>query len=470
MRSLPCEFEQMIRGRYGNVAERLLAALAASDPSLAVRANAAKGVSWGGGRSVPWFDSGIYLDARPCFALDPHWHQGLYYVQDASSMALTAVVRHICSNIFDNAPLRYLDACAAPGGKTIAAIDALPEGSAVLANEYEPRRAGALVENIAKHGFAAVAVSVGDTARIASLGAVFDIVAVDAPCSGEGMMRKEPEAVAQWSPALVQSCAALQREILSNCWAALKPGGVLIFSTCTFNSEENDRNFEFITDTLGAEPLDLPLGQYEGVVCDSVGGGTVYRFMPGLVEGEGLFVCAARKPGVHKPFEADSRPRNKKSDDIRRFADATLLRPEQFVTVATDGGADAVPCDHVSFFAALDKKLRLMRRGLPLCAVKGKNILPTAELVFSTEFNADAFARVELSREQALAYLHGDSLADLPDGLPKGVVTVTYDNRPLGPAKNIGRRANNLYPDALRLRLDPSKPGDDALFPPVKLF
>ena len=150
-------------------------------------------------------------------------------------MALGAVVAELVERFFqDNTQIRYLDACAAPGGKTLAAVDALPSDAFVLANEYDFRRASILTENVVKHGSSNVAVSRGDTARLAALGPVFDIVAADVPCSGEGMMRKDDEAVAQWTPALVDSCVARQREILANLWQTLRPGGFLIYSTCTF--------------------------------------------------------------------------------------------------------------------------------------------------------------------------------------------------------------------------------------------
>ena len=248
-RTLPQGFIEMLAG-YGcpEVTDKLVEALATSDPSLAVRANTAKGMEIKAqGDSVPWLDGkAVYLDRRPNFALDPAWHQGLYYVQDASSMILTHIVKKIAAEIFGDAPLRYLDACAAPGGKSIAAAEALPAGSCLLSNEYDPRRAAVLAENMAKYGMPGSAVSQGDTSRLAALGEIFDIVAVDAPCSGEGMMRKEPEAIAQWTPQLIDSCATLQRDILANAWRALRGGGVLFYSTCTFNRREDEENLAYI--------------------------------------------------------------------------------------------------------------------------------------------------------------------------------------------------------------------------------
>lgn len=225
-RELPEGFTAMLSESLpGDVAATLAAALSDTEPSVSVRSNALRGISPAEGfKLVPWLGTGIYLDERPVFAADPAWHQGLYYVQDASSMIMTEAVREIVRQRGDGASLRFLDACAAPGGKTISATEALPAGSAVLANEYDRKRAGALTENLGKYGCPDIAVCNSDAARLGKLGPVFDIIAVDAPCSGEGMMRKEPEAIRQWSRSLVESCAALQREILAGVWDALKPG------------------------------------------------------------------------------------------------------------------------------------------------------------------------------------------------------------------------------------------------------
>lgn len=469
-RSLPKEFSELIEATYApEIARTLLDALAGSEPAIAVRANTAKGVRWVGGKQVPWLPAAIYLDQRPCFALDPAWHQGLYYVQDPSSMAMTAAVKHICNTIFGNSPMRYLDACAAPGGKTIAAIEALPADSAVLANEYDPRRAAILAENIAKNGFAAAAVSVGDTARLASLGPVFDIVAVDAPCSGEGMMRKEPEAIAQWSRGLIQRCAELQQQILASCWKVLKPGGILIYSTCTFNHTENDGNLNYLIDTLGGESVELLPENFEGVLTGENPARHLYRFLPGMVNGEGLFMCAVRKPGVHTPFVPDRTPRNKKATDFRRFADKILARADRFTVIENGNSATAIPTAHTGLFAAFAKHLKTIRNGLPLGSVKGKNIIPDPETAFSNALAPDAFPVLDLDAAATLQYLHGESLSDMPDNLPAGIVLVRCNGRAAGFVKNIGRRANNLYPEALRLRLNPSNGPEKALINNLKI-
>ena len=239
------------------------AALAEGSPEVSVRVNRHKPSAVDSAEIVPWCEDGRYLSERPVFALDPCWHQGRYYVQEAGSMFVGHVVRSLSREW--TGPVAALDACAAPGGKTTAVIDALPEGSLVVANEYVPSRAAVLKENIVKWGCPSVIVTRGDTASLARLGEMFDLVVADVPCSGEGMMRKDEDAVAQWSEGLVRDCAALQWEIVCNLWETLRPGGVMVYSTCTFNLEEDERNVARIIGELGGESVEIPVGEGWGI-------------------------------------------------------------------------------------------------------------------------------------------------------------------------------------------------------------
>ena len=471
-RTLPEAFVASLDA-YGVHAAPLVEALSCTDPSVAVRANVGKGArlaadtALSGGR-VPWLDTGMYLDERPVFAADPAWHAGLYYVQDASSMAITAIARALIDRCLADVPLRALDACAAPGGKSIALYEALPQGSMLLSNEYDGRRAAVLCENVAKFGAPDILVSRGDTSVIAALDEAFDLILVDAPCSGEGMMRKEPVAITQWSPALVAQCADLQRSIVANCYAARRPGGVLIYSTCTFNHSEDEDILRHLVEDCGAEVLPLESAEYPGAVGAVVGDLPCLHFLPGAVRGEGLFVSAVRRPGEWQPAaEEGSVPTKQRRRTDRRngkgaaqsadaFAADHLLDPEHFATREYDGNAVAVSKLHAEFADLLGRKLHLLRSGLPLYSTKGRDIVPAWELALSTALRPDSFPQLTLSSAEALRYLHGDSLTDIPDGLPRGYILVACDGTPLGFAKNIGRRANNLYPDGYRLRLDPA--------------
>ncbi|MCM1066728.1 MAG: rRNA cytosine-C5-methyltransferase [Muribaculaceae bacterium] len=449
---LDARFVEML-GAFGEeYAAPLLAALDTA-PAVSVRANTLKG-----SRPtleadlVPWCEAGFYLPERPLFAADPAWHQGLYYVQDASSMVYGTVVADIVRRFMPaGASLRYLDACAAPGGKTTAALEALPAGTLVVANELDRHRSNILLENVTKEGSPSVVVSRGDAAAFGALTGAFDIIAVDAPCSGEGMMRKEPEAVRQWSPALIEQCAAIQRDILAELWSALRPGGVLIYSTCTFNRSENEANVERLVADFGAESIDLGLDSYPGVWH---GFGTqlhCYRFAPGHVRGEGLFIAALRKPGQGEAAQAGRAPKAVAVPEVA----AWLADPSAFVLTKDADTITALPATHAAFIAELGRKVHLLRAGLPVATLKGRDYAPTHELAVSTALKPEAFARLELDYRGAIAYLRGESLADIPAGLPKGYVTVCFGGSPMGLAKNIGRRANNLFPDHLRLRIAP---------------
>lgn len=422
-------------------------------PSVSVRVNPAKpGYGSGGLKPVPWCPQGFYLGERPQFTFDPAMHQGLYYVQDASSMAIHAAIAQALSSDPGLAarPIRYLDACAAPGGKTTAAITALSPTALVVANEYDFRRAEVLAENVAKWGSPRSIVTRGDTKRLAALPGFFDIIAVDAPCSGEGMMRKDPAAVSQWTPALVQSCAATQRQILANAWHALAPGGWLIYSTCTFNRVENEENLEWLIAQTGAEARDIDmLREVPGI---EKGIGTrqpCYRFLPGRIEGEGLFMALVRKPGANirgESARAAKEPKSPFSATVKSW----LADPHDWVVAMIGDEAYARPKALAADMETVCKALDAISPGLHAASVKGRDLVPAHELALSTALRPDAFPSVEVDKSQAIAYLQRQPVA-IPQA-PKGYALLRYEGYPLGFEKNLGNRANNLYPKNWRIR------------------
>lgn len=458
--ALPEAFVAILRSYGDGFAAPLLKALA-TQPSVSVRANTLKSCRpLPTADPVPWCGAGFYLPSRPIFAADPAWHQGLYYVQDASSMAYGAAVEAVVGRYFGNADgLRYLDACAAPGGKTIAAVEALPPSALVVSNELDRHRANILLENVVKEGAPNVLVSQGDATAYAVLGEAFDIIAVDAPCSGEGMMRKEPEAIRQWSEGLVESCAATQRQIVGRLWNALKPGGVLLYSTCTFNRTENELNVAHFIDELGAESVPLGLDRYPGVITGLDTPHHCYRFAPGHVRGEGLFMAALRKPGEYAPGGNVARERRRKTAKLAPEAAAFVsghIRSGAEGFSAGAEGSDIVlrPAQHEAFIASVTGRTRLLRNGLTVATLKGRDYVPTHGLALSTLLDAASFPHLDLGYREAMDYLRGEALADVPSSLPKGFALACHGGRPLGFLKNIGRRANNLYPETMRLRLD----------------
>lgn len=404
--TLPSGFIEMAKNLLGDEAESFLRAMSES-PGVAVRVNSRKpGAHFPDARPVKWCDKGFYLPVRPVFTLDPLLHAGAYYVQDASSMIHYEVVKRIlgilCHERTDT-PISLLDLCAAPGGKTTAMTDALPFGSNVVANEYMAKRAAILRENVAKWGYPFTTVTNRDSAAFAADGNMFDVVAVDAPCSGEGMMRKDSDAVKQWSLQLIENCASLQREILTNAESVVKPGGFLIYSTCTFNRTENEENVDFAVKELGLEPVELDFPEQWGIPRGISTPYPCWRFMPHKTEGEGLFLAVLRKPGEWEPSRIGK---------VRKVS--KTARPTH--------GMKKTVADNV----------------------------PPVEEVLSLDFDRKLYPEADVTLEQALSYLRRESIT-LPPDVPKGLVTITYMGLPLGMAKNIGSRANNLYPKNWRI-------------------
>lgn len=456
------EFEASIRLLLGNETESLLASLRNQEPTVSVRLNGLKsplavidecdsrhdnGIRGNSERQqVPWCRQGFYLPHREAFTFDPLLHAGCYYVQDASSMIVWQIVHRLIDG-----PVRYLDLCAAPGGKTTAAIDALPAGSLVVANEVMPQRAWILCENVAKWGVEGCNVTSNRSADFAQLREFFDVVAADAPCSGEGMMRKDEQAVAQWSPTLVAQCAARQRQIVTDVWPALRQGGLMIYSTCTFNRHENEEIVDYIINELGAESIDL-LFPPEWAIAPGIGTQAhCYRFFPHKVRGEGLFVSVLRKTSVTPGSPHDSvkkRPASPKgTDKIPANIKQWLSGEYRFETI--DGDVTAILEHHSEAVSLLRSRLHLLSSGIKVATVKGRDYVPAHELALSVALNVGSFPRYEADYATAIAYLRGEAVTV---HAPSGYVILTYRGVPFGFIKNLGHRANNLYPRQWRIR------------------
>ena len=435
-------FIERLRGLLPDEWEALTEAIANSEPSVAVRVNDARGTSAPARvRRVPWCEQGFYLVDRPAFTFDTDWHAGRYYVQDASSMFIAHVIRH-----FVKGPVRYLDLCAAPGGKTTAAIQALPHKSMVVANEIVPPRARVLADNVIRWGNPQCVVTSNTPANLGKFEGFFDVIATDVPCSGEGMMRKDDEAVAQWSPALVEQCAQRQREILADVWPALRPGGLLIYSTCTYNRQENEEIADFIVHELGATSLEVPVEEdwniHPAIGSDCHG----YRFMPHRVDGEGLFMAVFRKDG-NAP-RLDIRGKEKNAQKADETVKCWLSSPDDYTIDQQGDLMIAVPQDIRREVAALRASLNVLHAGVELATVMGRKTLPHPALAMSTARAADAFPVCEVDYPTALRYLRGESITV---DAPRGYVLVAHEGAVLGFANNLGNRANNLYPKSQRI-------------------
>lgn len=429
--------------RYNRFAKAL-----EKEPVVSIRYNERKMQADDSLERVPWAEQGRYLNDRPVFTADPKFHAGCYYVQEASSMFIEQVVKEYVTS-----PVRALDLCAAPGGKTTHLASILPEGSMLVSNEPVPLRAQVLAENVVKWGNPASMVTRNNPADFAPFRNFFDLVVVDAPCSGEGMFRKDSFAVEQWSVANVELCVKRQKEILSSIWGSLRPGGLLVYSTCTFNREENEDCVAWIAEELGAVPLPLSTDASWGITGALAGNNPVYRFIPGYTSGEGFFLAVLRKEGdapLAQPRAARlQQPVAKVRNEVSRW----LESPERYEFVQQGEKITAMPKEHAAAMSALQQKMRLLHCGIELAEVKNNKLLPMHSLAMSTALEKSAFPVVELELEKALAYLHRESL-QLPEA-PIGVVLLACQGTVLGFAKNIGNRANNLYPAEWRIRKNP---------------
>ena len=450
--NLPESFIQQLQGLLPTEWEALVDAITSTEPSVAVRVNDAHGTTAPNGtRQVPWCDHGFYLNDRPAFTFDPDWHAGRYYVQDASSMFISHVIKNLIHE-----PVRYLDLCAAPGGKTTAALQALPAGSLVVANEIVPPRARVLADNMIRWGNPHGVVTSNAPAHLGKLTHFFDVIATDVPCSGEGMMRKDDEAVAQWSPALVEQCAERQRGILTDAWNALRPGGLLIYSTCTYNRQENEEIADFIVNELGAVSLEMPVDPSWNI-HPSIGSDChCYRFMPHRVDGEGLFMAVFRKDGDAPRQDIRLKGKNtKKCDEIGKN---WLAHPDNFVIELQGDLYVATPFVWRNEVAALRALLNVLHAGLELATVMGRKTMPHHALAMSSARTSEAFPICEVDYPTALRYLRGESIT--VDG-QRGYVLIAHEGAVLGFANNLGNRANNLYPKPQRIlstHLPDSKP------------
>lgn len=393
---------------------------------------------------VPWEPQGFYVDDRPLFTLDPLMHQGAYYVQEASSMIAGEVIRQISAKHKDRG-FNVLDACAAPGGKTTAVLASLPRDSALIANEYDALRANILVENIYKWGNASVAVTRGDTRRFRKLHEVFDIIIADMPCSGEGMFRKDRRAVEQWSAHLVKDCALRQVEIAGNIIDSLSPGGYMMYSTCTFNTRENERNIEQLCEEFPLETVDLEFPDEWGIAKAVNSGIHAYRFFPHRLRGEGFFFSLLKKEG-----ELRERSSVKPVKQVRTPADTWV---DGLIMERNGDIINGMTPALYSLLKKTGKKISpWLSRGVAVAVIKGKDVIPEHPLSMSVHLNKNAFPKVNVNERVALDYLRRTPIV-LPPDVDKGYVLLEFNGLPLGFVKNLGNRNNNLYPVEWRVRM-----------------
>lgn len=460
--ALPDDFCLRVRGQRVD-ADQFLDSIGGA-PCVSLRLNGRKATRLGGSLpvagAVPWCAEGRYLDRRLAFTMMPQFHAGAFYVQEASSMSVS-VALDVAGGHLPPCPV-CLDLCAAPGGKATLMAGRLGGDGVVVANEVVRQRAWVLRENMAKWGCPAVVVSNKTPAAIAASGLKFDLVAVDAPCSGEGMFRKDPDAVGEWSLRAAADCAVRQRAILGDIWPALRPGGFLIYSTCTFNPDENERVVEWIAGSLGAEVVPLPMPPGCGVEALATAAGEAYAFYPHKVRGEGFFLCLLRKTGE---ADAAARPPSGRGGKYSPFFAKSAVGSDvvrDLEVYGRDGMLVGLPRGRAAQMVAMAGALQPLMCGTPLGSALSKkgrvDFAPAPELPLSWAYAEGALPDLELSLPDALKFLHGD--ADLP--LPSSAdawSTVSFDGLRLGLVKRVGGRVNNYYPKEWRIRRSVAAPG-----------
>ncbi len=451
--TLPESFTQQLKAQIGNEFADFEAALY-QNPPISIRYNPPK-MQPKEGVSIEWCAEGRYLDQRPVFTLDPLFQAGAYYVQEASSM----LIGHALQQVVDTSkPLRVLDLCAAPGGKTTLLTSILHPDSLILANEVIKSRVMILKENIQKWGYPNVHVSNHDPEDLERLEAFFDLILIDAPCSGEGLFRKDPAAVNEWSLGSVQVCAGRQKRILSAAMPLLKPSGVLMYCTCTYNDVENQESGQCIINSGQFAELKIEIPDFWGVAEKPIG----YQCYPHRVKGEGFFFSVfQKKSGFETAKRYDTLPKKGKEEGFRSCkrlhvkqlpeVSRWLAKPNDFhFFVKPNGEIIAFLDSQLNDIRILDNTLSAKGLGLEMGEFKGNDFIPSHALALSTSLSTE-LPRLELPENEALLFLKKENLVL---EAPKGWLLVTYQGLGLGWVKGLGNRINNYLPKDWRIRME----------------
>lgn len=447
---IPSAFQSQIQELLHKEAEAFFQSLSTDSPT-SIRFNPSKKYSGHlEGDKIPWAQNGIYLTTRPSFTLDPAFHAGGYYVQEASSMVLEQIIKQ---SVDLKEELLALDLCGAPGGKSSHISSILNENSLLVSNEVIKTRANILSENLTKWGHPNVVITNNDPSRFERLNVQFDLIVVDAPCSGEGLFRREPEAMNEWSPDAVKLCATRQQRILADIWPSLKPGGVLIYSTCTYNSLENEDNLQWLKEQLDAEGISLELEDTWGFTKTQTNGIDGFHAYPHKVKGEGFFIAAVRKTdGQERKLRKQKKPMNFASKQEIETISPWLKEAEQFDFIKHNDLFIALPNQWKEVIHDINSNLYIISEGIDIGRLKGKKLIPNEGLAFSTALDHTQLQTFELNLEEALNYLRKENF-DF-EAMANGWNLIIYQGLGLGWANRIQQRVNNYYPTNWRIRME----------------
>ena len=443
---LPKHWISRMEEQLGDEGKELLAAMQ-QRAVTSVRVNPAKAHNLTFGKKVPWHPCGYYLDERPVFTLDPLFHAGAYYVQEASSMFLREA---LVQSVDLAAPLTVLDMCAAPGGKSTLLLSGLNADSLLLANEIVPSRVPSLRHNLTKWGYPNYMVSNHHPDDFSSLKGFFDVVVVDAPCSGEGLFRKDDKAIREWSPEHAWQCAIRQQNIIDSAFPLLKPGGVLLYSTCTFNPEENEKNIARWLEKYPLEIIPLDVPESWGILTGKYG----YHFFPHRLRGEGFFLSSLRNTETGyirhkvKPVKGLSKLNKDKSAAVERWIDDKY---ELNLFQKGNGDLVGIPENLLEATSVIANALKKRSVGVKLGALKGGKLVPSHQLSQNQVLNKTV-PKMELNKDEALRFLKKEEFT-IPENSSPGWKLVSYNGTGLGWAKNLQNRINNYLPNEYRIKM-----------------
>ncbi|MDP9048847.1 MAG: RNA methyltransferase [Bacteroidota bacterium] len=446
----PEKFLISLSGEPGFEAENFINAQKNTEAPTSIRLNPFKRSSIKTDGQVPWCREGYYLDKRPSFTFDPLFHAGCYYVQEASSMFIGHILEQIRQN--NDEPIKVLDLCAAPGGKSTLINSALNSGDLLVSNEIIKTRVPVLCDNLNRWGTANVIVTNNDPRDFSKLSGFFDIILVDAPCSGSGMFRKDPSAMNEWSEANVNLCHQRQERILADIYPALKDGGHLIYSTCSYSHPENEDILDWLCKEFAMETRRIPIETDWGIVETESDQQQAwgYRFYPGKVKGEGLFAACLKKNDETPQLPSFKIKGNQKlaAKEIEQVK-AYINTPDDFYFFKVNDDWMAIDQLHKDSLDMLRRHLYIKKSGVRIGRLMGNDLVPDHELALSIYINKDAVLETELNHDQAILYLRRENLE--VDTVNKGWSVMTFEGHPLGWAKLLPNRVNNYFPKELRI-------------------
>ncbi|MBD1395188.1 methyltransferase RsmF C-terminal domain-like protein [Mucilaginibacter glaciei] len=399
---------------------------------------------------VPWCAQGFYLNERPSFTFDPLFHAGAYYVQEATSMFIDHIMHTIRPDQED--PIRVLDLCAAPGGKSTLLNSAIKSTDLLVANEIIKTRVPILSDNLNRWGTSNTIITNNDPKDFNSIHSFFDVILVDAPCSGSGMFRKDPAAMNEWSEGNVNLCHQRQERILADIYPALKEDGYLIYSTCSYSHQENEDILDWLCTEFDLETVRIPIYKGWGIVETEspVKKAWGYRFYPGKVQGEGLFASCLRKKassGGLSNYKNNGQQKlpAKEMDIVKGY----LNQPDDFYFFKVADDWLAINREHKESLNILHRHLYIKKSGVRIGKLAGNDLIPDHELALSLAIDKSVVLDTPLNKEQAIQYLRRDNI-DIQIA-NKGWSLMSYEGLVLGWAKLLPNRINNYYPKEIRI-------------------